>query len=91
MNICLMLYGWQKAKQHRQSTSSTKPDAEAIACDLEVINSELDQQPDAPKLAHLQDRVGVLADRVQWVESEMQREALEATLGKLWERLGVEK
>jgi MoxR-like ATPase len=78
-------------KQHGQAASSTSPDPEAIARDLEAIDQELDQQPDAPKLAHLQDRVGVLADRVQWVASDMQREALEATIGKLWQRLGVEQ
>ena len=81
----------QAGPQHPQATSSTRPDAEAIARDLEAINAELDQEPNAPKLAHLQDRVGVLADRVQWVESEMQRDALSQTIDSLWKRLGVER
>lgn len=81
----------QVGQQHSQATSSTRPDAEAIARDLEAINAELDQEPDAPKVAHLQDRVGVLAERVQWIESEMQREVLEQTIGNLWKRLGVEQ
>ena len=65
-------------------------DAEAMARDLEAIITELDKgELDPPRLTHLQDRVGVLAERVQWVPFEQQREALEETIKGLWARLEV--
>lgn len=81
----------QDEKQHSRAGASSRPDPEAIARDLAAIENELDgKEVDDARKAHLQDRTGVLADRVQWVESVTQREALEATLKKLWERFGVE-
>lgn len=76
---------------HARSTPSTRPDPEAMARDLEAIDTELKREDlDPPRRAHLQDRVGVLADRVQWVEFAPQREALETTIKGLWAKLGVE-
>lgn len=78
-------------QRHGRSTQSTRPDAEAIARDLSAIGEALDAEGlDDAGRAHLQDRVGVLAGRVQWVDSAAQRDALEATIAGLWKRLGVE-
>ena len=58
----------------------------------DAVHPQVDQREDLdlPRRAHLQDRVGVLADRVQWVEFAPQREALETTIKGLWAKLEVE-
>ncbi|MEM7626053.1 MAG: AAA family ATPase [Planctomycetota bacterium] len=77
---------------HGRSTPSTRPDPEAVARDLAAIETELGRDNlEAPRQAHLQDRIGVLADRIQWVESAAQREALETTINGLWAKLGVKR
>ncbi|XAM01608.1 AAA family ATPase [Phycisphaeraceae bacterium D3-23] len=84
--------GDEAGARHGRSVENTRPDAEALARDLAVIGDALDDADlnDAGR-AHLQDRVGVLAGRVQWVDNGAQREALEATLAGLWQRLGVKQ
>lgn len=76
-----------EAGRHTQAARGHRPDAEALARDLEAIGSGLDApELDSAHKAHFQDRLGVLADRVQWVESKPQRAALEASVNELWER-----
>ncbi len=73
----------EKATGHPRSKQDETPDAEQLARDLEQISAKLDSQPDAAEQAYLQDQLGVLATRCQWVRDGQQREFLEAKVNGL--------
>jgi MoxR-like ATPase len=74
---------------HPRSRSSQTPNPEDLARDLERIAARFeDGDVPAKERAYLQDQLGLLAARCQWVENEQQRAFLESKLDVLWGHVG---
>lgn len=71
--------------EHPRSREQEPPNAELLAADLEKLASELEDTP-AHELAHLRDRLSLVASRCEWVSNEEQRQALKAQVEALWEQ-----
>lgn len=79
----------ERAASHPRSRGAEAPDPNELARDLEKISSRLnDETLAATERAFLQDQVGLLAARCQWVQDEQPRAFLEGKLDSLWEQLG---
>jgi MoxR-like ATPase len=75
---------------HPRARSGHEPDAEDLARDLEMLQKELaDATPESR--TSVQDRLGILASRCQWVPNTTQRTALLERVDALWTTLGVKK
>lgn len=74
---------------HPRATGQDAPDPECLARDLERINQRL-QQPELPTAERtvLQDQLGVLAGRCEWVADGQQRAYLSSQIDGLWKQLG---
>ncbi|MBI4615948.1 MAG: AAA family ATPase [Planctomycetes bacterium] len=74
---------------HPRARQGDRPDPEAIARDLEAIARRLGEVGDAAaERSYLEDRLGVLAARIQWVEGDEARSFLQERVNELWARLG---
>ncbi len=75
---------------HGRSRRSTAPDPESLARDLQRIREGL-ERADLPAMdrVYLQDRLGILAGRCQWVEDPQAREFLDKQLETLWTLTGL--
>ncbi len=74
---------------HPRAARGESPDAESLARDLEVLAGRLGGAELAdPERSYLQDRLGVLAGRVQWVADAVRRDHLQAKIDALWSRGG---
>ena len=73
---------------HHRARLSDGPDAEALARDLETLGDQLKSQnlPDSER-AYIQDRLGILEGRCQWVQEAPKREWLQQLVTELWSRL----
>jgi MoxR-like ATPase len=79
-----------QAAAHPRSRGEDRPDPERLARDLARIGDRLGQTDlPATERAFLQDQIGLLASRCQWVKGQQQREHLEKTIEGLWARVGV--
>jgi len=79
----------EKAESHPRSRGADAPDPEHLARDLERISAKLsDGQLQATDRSYLQDQLGLLASRCQWVQNEQQRGFLEDRVSTLLEELG---
>jgi MoxR-like ATPase len=79
----------EKAVSHARSRGTEAPDPEHLAQDLSRLGSELaDEDLPAGERSCLQDQLGLLAARCQWVEDEQQRKFLEQKVDGLWDQLG---
>ncbi len=73
---------------HPRAHGGETPDPQRLARDLDRIAERLTSSELAPtERVFLQDQLGLLTSRCQWVESEQQREFLEAKARTVWERL----
>ena len=72
-------------EEHPRSREQEPPNAELLAADLEKFASELEDTP-ANELAHLRDRLSLIASRCEWVNNDEQRQALKAQVEALWEQ-----
>jgi MoxR-like ATPase len=80
----------EQEQRHPRSRGADAPDPEHLAEDLERLSrrlDELDRQPNGTERSYVQDQVGLLAGRCQWVGDQQQRDFLQAKLDRLFERL----
>lgn len=77
--------------RHPRSRGDDAPDPESLARDLERISERLGGG-DVPAIdrSYLQDQLGLLSARCQWVVDEVQRLFLTERVEELWKRLGME-
>jgi MoxR-like ATPase len=75
------------AVAHPRSRGDERPDPEKLARDLTRIDERLGQ-PGLPaaERTYLQDQLGLLTGRCQWVEEQQQREHLQKQIDSLWKR-----
>jgi len=70
---------------HPRARSADGPDAEALARDLDAIQTALKNGPLAEvEKAYLRDRLGILEGRCQWVKDDTKRDWLLKRVGELW-------
>ncbi len=68
----------EKAAGHPRSRGNDVPDPEHLARDLEQISAKVGNGPlPATERTYLQDQLGILAGRCQWVADDQQRKFLE--------------
>lgn len=71
--------------RHPRAAGDAAPDAEALARDLERIAGRFaEPQLTDPDRTYLQDQLGVLAGRCEWVADEQQRAFLKERVAQLW-------
>ena len=77
---------------HPRARPSDGPDAEALARDIESMETALktDGLADVEK-SYLRDRLGILEGRAQWVKDETQREWLLKRVTETWPKLKKEE
>ncbi len=81
----------EKATGHPRSRGGETPDPERLAHDLEQITEKLaDSELLAADRTHLQDQLGVLASRCQWVDGDQQRTYLLDKVNELLQQFGGE-
>ena len=76
-------------ERHPRALINDRPDPDVLARDLETIAEALDGADDdqaVPQRTHLEDRLGILASRCQWINDDTQRQFLETEIEKLWAR-----
>lgn len=79
----------EKATGHPRSKGTDSPDPERLARDLEQVSAKLaGSELQATERSYLQDQLGVLAARCQWVQNEQQRTFLEEKVSSLLDQLG---
>jgi len=75
-------------REHPRARSTSGPDPEALARDLEAISTSLkDTALPEVERAYLRDRLGVLEGRSQWVKDSTKREWLLQQTAALWPKL----
>jgi MoxR-like ATPase len=80
----------EKASGHPRSRGSDAPDPEHLARDLDRIAARLDaSEVSDTERSYLEDALGLLASRCQWVQDDQQRVFLEGKLRQLWDTLGA--
>lgn len=79
----------EQATSHPQSRTSSVPDSERLADDLERISAKLAaSELDAKDRSCLLDQLGILASQCQWVPDEQQRRYLEDRVNGLLQKFG---
>lgn len=80
----------EQASSHPRSRDGKGPDPELLARDLELIEQRLghDNLPVVER-ATLEDQLGLLSGRLQWLLDDQQRTFLEERVTDLWQRLGA--
>ncbi len=73
---------------HPRATGRDAPEPETLARDLDRMQARLSQDVPQTERAYMQDQLGVLAGRCQWVPDAQQRQALTSRVDELWQRLG---
>jgi MoxR-like ATPase len=76
---------------HPRSRGADAPDPEHLARDLERLGERLGGDVPGTERSYLQDQLGLLAGRCQWVEDGQRRQFLERKVEELWQRLGGKK
>lgn len=88
-NVLEQVEDEEKATSHSQSRGAEAPDPERLAGELERIASRLEAGSMlATDRTYIQDQLGVLAARCQWVFDQQQRTFLEDKANALLDRLG---
>lgn len=78
----------EQATGHPRSRGADAPDPERLARDLEQIAAKLENNALPPtERSFVQDQLGLLASRTQWVQEEQQRSFLEDKVNALLEQL----
>jgi MoxR-like ATPase len=76
-------------RQHPRVLAEDKPDPDALALELDDIVARLSQEgKKSAQISYLQDRVSLIASRIQWIEDDQQRQFLEQKVTTLWESFG---
>ena len=76
------------ADDHPRARADQEPNAEELAKDLEELQVDLAKATPEAKTS-VQNKLGILAGRCQWVPNVHQRAALLERVDKLWAALGV--
>lgn len=80
----------EKAESHPRSRGAEAPDPERLARDLEQIGAKVTNgQLEETDRSYLQDQLGLLAARCQWVHDGQQRTYLQTKVDSLWTSLGA--
>ncbi len=76
---------------HPRARTNEEPNPEELARDLDDLRERLgkSESETGTDRTALQDRLGLLAGRCQWVKNETQRSALQQRLDVLWSQLGT--
>lgn len=75
-------------KSHPRATGRDEPEPETLARDLDRMQSRLSEGVvAAADRSYMQDQLGVLAGRCQWVSNPQQRQALDRRIDELRKRL----
>ena len=78
-----------KKTGHPRSKGTDSPDPDRLARGLEQISTKLgDGELHATERSYIQDQLGVLASRCQWVQDDQQRTFLQEKVNSLLEQLG---
>ncbi len=73
---------------HPQVTKQQRPDAEALAAELEVLSQRWETEGGKPEVqAAVRDKLRFLQSRAGWITAEEQRQFLEAKIEALWQRM----
>jgi len=79
----------QSANPHPRARSSSAPDPEALASELEELSRRaVSPGSSAAATAQVRDQLGILAARCQWVQDETQRTWLQEKVAEIWKRVG---
>ena len=81
----------EMAAGHPRARGADAPDPEHLARDLDRLSERLGGEVPATERSYLQDQLGLLAARCQWVEDGQRRQFLECKVEELWQRLGGKK
>jgi MoxR-like ATPase len=74
---------------HPRARAGDQPDAEQLARDLERIADKVGEgEIPASERSYVQDQLGLLTARCQWISDDQQRGFLEQKADQLWDRLG---
>lgn len=76
---------------HPRARGVDAPDPEHLARDLDRLGERLGGEVAATERSYLQDQLGLLAARCQWVEDGQRRQFLEKKVDGLWQQLGGRK
>lgn len=74
--------------KHPRAEAAGKPDAEAVARDLQWLADAIDKAADETAKAPLRDRLSILSGRCQWVADSQQRSFLQQKVQSLWSKFG---
>lgn len=79
------------ADDHPRARSEDDPDPEILGRNIGQIQEQL-AKPDLSDVdrVYLQDRLGVLSGKCQWVRNDQQREYLTSMINNAWSTLGVD-
>jgi len=78
-----------KAAGHPRSQGGERPDPDKLSRDLNRVGQRLGESGlPSTERAYLQDQLGLLAGRCQWVEGEQQRGYLQNQIDQLWKLVG---
>ncbi|MDA7951152.1 MAG: AAA family ATPase [Pirellulaceae bacterium] len=79
----------EKEESHTRSQNNEAPNPEHLSQDLDQLETKLkDSDLNERDLAYLQDQLGILSSRSQWVVEDQQREFLDNKIRGLWDLLG---
>ena len=81
----------EEETSHPRARGSDAPDPEHLARDLERLGARLGSDVPGTERSYLQDQLGLLAARCQWVADAQPRQFLEEKVEELWQRLGGRK
>jgi MoxR-like ATPase len=78
----------ERQSSHPRSQGGDAPDPEHLARDLDRVAERLAASDlDATERSYLQDQLGLLSGRCQWVADDQQRAFLESKTKSLWEQI----
>ncbi len=73
---------------HPQVTKQQRPDAEALAAELEMLTQRWEAEGEKPQVqAALRDKLRYLQSRAGWITAEEPRQFLEAKIEALWQKM----
>ncbi|MCA9031174.1 MAG: AAA family ATPase [Planctomycetaceae bacterium] len=80
-------HGQQDEAPHPRVHATTAPDPEALARDLDRIESRMEDELKNSEKSYLRDQLSVLSGRCEWIASTQPREFLAQRVKELFERL----
>lgn len=72
---------------HPRSRPRDQVDPELLARDVENLQERWERNPSPRDLAYLKDQLGLISERLQWVENDTSRQHLQERISELWQQL----